>query len=72
MPKTYACPFWKWENGLSMSCECCRMDFPDKDTKSDYAQQYCASVEGWKNCSVARALNEFYEKSGEENGTKPK
>lgn len=48
-----------------MSCECCRMIFPDDDTKRDYVQRYCASLEGWETCSIARSLLEFYERMDE-------
>ena len=32
-----------------MSCEGCRMVFPDDYTKRDYTERYCASLEGWEN-----------------------
>lgn len=70
MPKTICCPFWKWDAGKSMSCEGCRMDFPDDDTKRDYTERYCASLEGWENCSIAGALLKFYERTDGDAGEK--
>lgn len=65
MPKTICCPFWKWDAGKSMSCEFCRMTFPDGETKQDYARRYCASLEDWEKCSFAGTLLEFYERDEE-------
>lgn len=53
-----------------MSCECCRMMFPDNDTKRDYVRRYCASLEGWRKCSIARSLLEFYERTDKNAGEK--
>lgn len=53
-----------------MSCEGCRMDFPDDDTKRDYTERYCASLEGWENCSIAGALLKFYERTDGDAGEK--
>lgn len=63
MPKTYTCPFWKWERGVAMGCEGCRMNFPDDKAKRDFAERHCASLEGWKRCSIAGNLLEFYERT---------
>lgn len=63
MPRTYVCPFFMWERGKALRCERCRMDFPDDDAKREYILRYCASLEGWKNCSIAKALLTFYERT---------
>lgn len=39
------------------------MNFPDDDAKRDYTERYCASLEGWKKCSIAGNLLEFYERT---------
>lgn len=62
MPKTHTCPFWKWEKGKAMSCEGCRMAFPDDDAKREYIERYCASLTGWEECSIAGNLLQFYER----------
>ena len=53
-----------------MSCEFCRMVFPDDYTKRDYTERYCASLEGWENCSIAGALLNFYERTEADDGEK--
>ena len=63
MPKTYVCPFWKWEKGCAVSCESCRMNFPDDGAKREYIERYCASLEGWRRCSIAANLVDFYERT---------
>lgn len=62
MPKTYTCPFWKWEKEKAMSCEGCRMAFPDDGAKREYIERYCASLTGWEECSIAGNLLQFYER----------
>ena len=63
MPKTFSCPFWSWESGLKLYCECCRLDFPDRETRGDYTDRYCANNPGWQGCTVARALCRQYERT---------
>ncbi len=70
MPKTYICPFWMWERGRAIRCERCRMDFPDECAKREYAERYCASLDGWQECSIAKALLKFYERTDGDAETK--
>lgn len=64
MARTWSCPFWKWEDGLKVYCEGCRMDFADQEAREDYIKRYCASNPGWEGCTVAQALCRRYEGSG--------
>lgn len=61
MPKTYFCPFWKWEESKNIHCEAGRLNFPDKKAKREYAVRYCACMNGWKTCSLAVSLQKYYE-----------
>lgn len=63
MPRTYVCPFFMWERGKTLRCERCRMDFPDEAAKKEYADKYCAETQGWRACTVARALLRWYERT---------
>ncbi len=65
MPRTYTCPFWKWDKGNTVSCEGCRVNFPDGGAKRGYITRYCASLTGWKGCSIAGSLLAFYERTGD-------
>lgn len=62
MPLTYACPYWKWEEKMCSHCEMAVLKFPSAEARREYTSKYCASVEGWCNCSIAKMLNEGYEK----------
>lgn len=39
------------------------MDFPDRKAATEYADRYCAHRSGWRECSVAASLLEYYERS---------
>jgi len=62
MAMRYVCPYWDWEKKLNMHCQMAVMKFPDQKTREVYIRKYCTCVEGWENCSIAKTLNERYEK----------
>ncbi len=62
MPRTYECPFWKWEKGLSFYCEGGRVHLPDITAKWDYIRAYCGHHPGWQTCTLARALEGYYDR----------
>jgi len=63
MPVTWACPFWKWEDGLKVYCSGGRIDFPNAEAREDYIYRYCAYVPGWEDCTLAANLIRDYERS---------
>ena len=53
------------ENRESVYCEGrCRMHFNDRREAREYTQKYCASVTGWKKCTLAQSKNKYYERTG--------
>lgn len=62
--RTWACPFFKWDERRKVHCEggCCA-SFPDRKTAQEYATRYCASVDGWRACTMAAALLRYYERT---------
>lgn len=65
MPKRIICPFWKWCDTprLTLHCEGGLITFPDGDAKEFLECQYCASDQGWRRCSIARTLDDYYERT---------
>ena len=59
---TYCCPYYEWDGKTDMHCEGGRIAFPDRDTAQMYFQTYCGDVDGWRRCTVARAITRFYER----------
>lgn len=62
--KTWTCPFLKWDERLKVHCEggCC-VAFCDREAYTEYTDRYCASLQGWKDCSVAASLLRYYERT---------
>ena len=60
--KTFACPFFKWDEKLAVHCEGGRVTFPDKEAALEYIDRYCGSPAGWRSCSVAASLLKYYER----------
>ena len=61
MPKTWCCPFFLWEKGLTMHCESGALRFIDAVERKEYISRYCASVKGWEGCTLARQISKRYE-----------
>ncbi len=61
--KTWACPFFKWDERLCVHCESARAKFKDRETMMEYIDKYCASVQGWEKCSLAATLLRYYERN---------
>lgn len=61
---SWQCPFFKWDEPCRIHCEGGRQVFPDRVTARRYAGRYCANMPGWKACSLADSLLDYYE--GEE------
>ena len=65
MPKTLMCPFFTSEKRLALHCEGgCMLRFTDKEERVQYLDDYCASMDGWRRCTVARLLERRYERMG--------
>ena len=62
MPKTWCCPYWKWEDGLRVHCEAAKLTFSSADEREAYINRYCAAVPGWADCTIAKFINSKYER----------
>ena len=70
MPRTWCCPFWKFEDGLKVFCEGCRLHFQAAEARNDYVSRFCANVPGWEDCTVAQELILQEEKREQEKPSK--
>ena len=61
--KTWACPFFHWDERLCVRCEGGCMSFPDREALAEYADRYCANLQDWKSCTVAANLLKYYERT---------
>lgn len=60
--RTWVCPFYKYDERRSIHCECgSRLNFPSMTAERAYVDKYCASLDGWKGCTLARCLNDHYD-----------
>lgn len=62
MPKTWCCPFFRWEDRLRVNCEGGRVCFHDGEERRLYINRFCACVPGWEGCSIAQGLQQYYER----------
>ena len=68
-----SCPFYLWERrypdgSADLKCEACRLTFPDRESRREMVYALCAHPEGWKRCTLARALEGSYERRGKAAG----
>ena len=68
---TWACPFFTWDEKLAVHCEAGVVRFPDQTSIREYSSNYCASVEQWRECSLAAALLAHYDRKEETRGEMP-
>ena len=61
--KTWACPFFHWDERLCVRCEGGCMSFQDREALAEYADRYCANLQDWKSCTVAANLLKYYERT---------
>jgi len=67
--KTWSCPFFVWDERLAIHCEGGRPRFPDYEAAETYTRAYCANGLGWKRCTLAQNLLEYYRRQFEEEGS---
>lgn len=65
--KVLFCPFVKTNvvdhaGGFRISCEHGKLNFYEKESARNYINKYCGSEYGWKECSLACSLMQYYEK----------
>lgn len=68
MGTCYNCPYFNHRNHGRIYCESATIKPPDKQTLSEFAQEFCASAEGYKNCTFYKLLDRYYERKYEEGG----
>ena len=66
MPKIMYCPFFKTnmlekKGACRLSCEHGTLIFYSKQNVNDFLEKYCGEQSGWKDCSLAGSLMEYYE-----------
>lgn len=61
--RTWACPFFTWDERLCIHCEGGRVCFRDKPEAAEYTARYCASPKGWKDCTLACSLLKYYDRT---------
>ena len=64
MPKAMECPYFSWEDKLFLHCEMGVQEFPDRQARDEYVDAYCGDPLHYRNCTLARVLGEFYERTG--------
>lgn len=64
--KTWICPFFRRDEKMRIHCEGGGVDLPERATFLEYANRYCANLEGWKDCSIAAQMLRYYEQKTEE------
>lgn len=67
--KTWVCPFFGWDERLCIHCEGkSSVHFFDRAGVEEYADQHCAALDGWEDCSIAQSLLRHYERKDKYEG----
>lgn len=59
----YCCPFFHWDAKECVQCEGCKVrhETREREFVDAYVHEYCADLNGWRRCTVARMLLRRYE-----------
>ncbi len=61
--KDWKCPFFKWDERQKVACEGrCVVSMPDRKSALSFMDRYCADLNGWRGCSIAKALLDYYDR----------
>ena len=66
--KQYICPFFKGDDRLCVRCEGGKVNFRDRRAAKEFTDNFCASMAGWKICSLASSLLAYYERTETKKG----
>ena len=58
--RLWQCPFFQSDERQAVRCEGGRVAAADRPPERRYANRYCCSGGGWKKCTIAAALREYY------------
>lgn len=59
--RNWACPYYRSDKPDRVYCCGGTIKLPTRKNLIDYADRYCGSASGWKNCSIAVAWTKYYE-----------
>ena len=62
-PADFCCPFFDYAGRTQVFCEGGRIRLPDPVSRAEYRAEYCCDVNGWRRCTVARAISLHYERA---------
>lgn len=69
--RIYHCPFFERRVPCGVRCGGHVLILPDDRASADLARDYCGNEVRWRECSIARTLEKFYEREGDMNGKSP-
>lgn len=62
--RIWVCPFFRWDKRRQVYCEGGTVSLPDLETFQEFVNTYCAADKGWENCAIAKAMTEYYDRTG--------
>ena len=62
MSRMYHCPYFASAKKLCVRCELAELGFPDQAAKERFVTQFCAAHPGWKQCQLARVMEDYYDR----------
>ena len=58
----YQCPYFSSLKKRELQCEMAELNFPDEAAMRGFLQKFCSHHPGWRQCAIAKAMNEYYER----------
>ncbi len=58
----WTCPYYHGCSKRAVRCEGGEIRLPDGEAAQAYFREYCTDLNGWRRCTVARAISRHYER----------
>lgn len=59
--RKFQCPFFRWDERQKVHCEGGAVCLPVPELRR-YMDRYCSSLQGWRDCPIAKSLEEYYDR----------
>lgn len=62
MSYDYDCPYLDGAHHGIIRCECARIEFPDKESHTEFLSTHCGHSSKYKECTFYKLLNDYYKR----------
>ena len=63
VPRDFKCPYFMgYRSGKPISCECAKIELPDKQSRADLLDTLCGNGDAYLECPFYKVLDRYYKR----------